>query len=133
MQRANLFRPGLLDMLLLVFLRNPVFHPFQALLHCAILGMHSIMTVALTMHCIMQQLKKLAPYIVFIALLVTFLSIQEEMPENWKLFIFNFIAFCDVGMVLTWLWYFKFGMFGSTMEELKERMVEIERTREELL
>ena len=131
-----LFRPGLLDMLLLVFLRSPVLHPFQALLLCAILGMHVIMTVASTLHCIMEQLKKLAPYIVFIALLVTFCFIQvettdfEEMPENWNLLIFNFIAFCDVGTVLTWLWYCK---FGSTMEELKERMVEIERMREELL
>ena len=112
-------------------------HPFQALLLCAILGMHAIMIVALVFNCLVEgQLKKIAPYIVFVALLVTFFCIQvettdfEEMPENWMLFIYNFLAFCAVGTVITWLWYCK---FGSTMEELKERMVEIERMREELL
>jgi len=99
--------------------------------------MQAIMIVALVFNCLVEgQLKKIAPYIVFVALLATFYYIQvdttdfEEMPENWILFIYNFFAFCAVGTVITWLWYCK---FGSTIEELKERMVEIERMREELL
>jgi len=111
--------------------------PVEALLLCAIIGMQAIMIVALVFNCLVEgQLKKIAPYIVFVALLATFYYIQvdttdfEEMPENWILFIYNFFAFCAVGTVITWLWYCK---FGSTIEELKERMVEIERMREELL
>ena len=84
-----------------------------------------------------EQLKKIAPYLVVFALLETFFYIQvettdaEEMPQSWKLFILNFIACVSGGTVINlFCWSCK---FGSTVEELKERMVEIEGMREELL
>ena len=112
--------------------------PVEALLLCAIHGMLVIMIVALVFnYFVEEQLKKIAPYLVVFALLETFFYIQvettdaEEMPQSWKLFILNFIACVSGGTVINlFCWSCK---FGSTVEELKERMVEIEGMREELL
>ncbi|CAJ1373914.1 unnamed protein product [Effrenium voratum] len=111
--------------------------PAEALLLCAILGMLAIMTGALLFNWIAErQLQKLTPYIVFITLLILFFRIQvqttdfERLPEEWMQFMYYFPAFCGVGMVVSLLWAYKFGI---TMEELHQRMEEIHQMREQLL
>eukprot|EP00438_Fugacium_kawagutii_P007399 Skav233950 [mRNA] locus=scaffold1382:164765:165761:+ [translate_table: standard] len=117
---------------------SPAFEaPSEALLLCAIIGMLFIMAGALAFNWITERkLPKVAPYIVFIALLMAFgytqkqLTDFDQMPKKWMGFIQYFCVFCGIAVVVSLLWACKFGI---TIKELDQRMEEIHKMREQLL